>query len=83
MHTAADRALNVQRAIMLRQGRTRADDESVIPYFQNQPDNWPTDNGPQTLDPVQFRALLDRFYAVRGWDKEGRPTRAKLGATWT
>jgi aldehyde:ferredoxin oxidoreductase len=78
MHVAADRALNIQRAIMLRQGRTRADDESIIPYFQYQKDNWPNDNGPQTLDPEKFRALLSRFYSVRGWDKEGRPTRATL-----
>lgn len=78
MHLAAERAFTLHRAIMLRQGRTRADDESVIPYFQYQKDNWPNETGPQTLDPVQFKALLDRYYVVMGWDNKGRPTRTKL-----
>lgn len=79
MHKAAEKAQNVLRSIWIRQGRARAHDESVIPYFEHQPDAWPDDTGPQTLDPAQFRALLDRYYALRGWDKTtGWPTRAKL-----
>jgi aldehyde:ferredoxin oxidoreductase len=78
MHKSADKALNIQRAIMVMQGRTRTDDESVIPYFSEQKDNWPNDAGPQTLDPVKFKDLLSRYYAVKGWDSQGRPKRAIL-----
>ena len=30
------------------------------------------------LDPEAFEALLDRYYAYRGWDREGRPTAERL-----
>jgi aldehyde:ferredoxin oxidoreductase len=57
-------------------GRGRAEDEQVIPHFQ-----WPekTDGTHISSDAHEFRALLERFYALRGWDAEtGHPTRAKL-----
>ncbi|WP_128905068.1 aldehyde ferredoxin oxidoreductase family protein [Halorubrum amylolyticum] len=30
--------------------------------------------GDDALDPDAFEELLDRYYAYRGWDREGRPT---------
>jgi len=34
-----------------------------------------TDEEPDDgLDPDAFEDLLDRYYAHRGWDREGRPT---------
>jgi aldehyde:ferredoxin oxidoreductase len=78
MHAACERVFNVMRALHVRQGRTRELDESVIPYFE-QPAMWPDEAGPQEIDPEEFREALDRFYDVRGWDKQtGWPTRAKL-----
>ena len=32
------------------------------------------DRGGDGLDPASFEALLDRYYACRDWDREGRPT---------
>jgi len=65
--------INLERAIMIREGRTRRDDESIKPYFQK-PDS---DGIP--FDTVKFAKLLDEFYELRGWDKTtGRPTREKL-----
>lgn len=80
MNKAAERVFNVMRALHVRQGRNRKHDESAIPYFE-QPANWPDEPGPQTIDVNKFLDLLDRFYKLRGWDKDtGCPTRAKLEA---
>jgi aldehyde:ferredoxin oxidoreductase len=76
MHEACERVSNLERAIQVRQGRTRATDESVIPYFE-EPSNWPKE--PQNLDVNQFSDLLDRYYNLRGWDKNsGIPKRDTL-----
>ena len=78
MHSHCAKVRCVARAIQVRQGRTRDTDESVIPYF-TQPDDWPDDPAPSSIEPVKFRALLDRYYALVGWDKTtGWPTRAHL-----
>jgi aldehyde:ferredoxin oxidoreductase len=78
MHKAAERVFNVMRALHVRQGRTRAHDESVIQYF-TQPSMWVNEPGPTAIEPEKFKALLERYYELRGWDKTtGWPTRAKL-----
>jgi aldehyde:ferredoxin oxidoreductase len=80
MHKACERVFNVMRAIHVRQGRTRAHDESIIPYF-TQPANWADEAGPQTIDEDKFRDLLTRYYKLHGWDTaKGWPTRAKLAS---
>jgi aldehyde:ferredoxin oxidoreductase len=78
LDAAAERAFNLLRAIHVRQGRTRAHDESVIPYFE-QMNMFPDDPGPQAIEADKFLDLLERYYALRGWDKAtGCPTQAKL-----
>ncbi len=78
MHKACERVINLERALRVRQGRTRAHDESVVPFFE-QPAPFPDEPGPQRLEADKFSDLLDRYYALRGWDKgTGWPTRAKL-----
>jgi len=68
-----ERVINLERAIMIREGRTRKDDESVIPYFKK------PDREGITLDTDRFSELLDEFYELRGWNKRtGYPTREKL-----
>ena len=65
--------INLERAIMVREGRTRRDDESIKPYFKK------PDSDGILLDTARFARLLDEFYELRGWDKTtGRPTREKL-----
>ncbi len=79
MHQHCEKVRDLHRALHVRQGRTREHDESVIPYFEKQPDAWPDEAPPSNLEPDKFRALLDRYYALHGWDKQtGRPTKAKL-----
>jgi len=76
MYKAAERVFNLMRAIHIRQGRTRADDESVIPYFE-QPGYFPDEI--RAIEPDKFRELLDRVYKVRDWDQAtGWPTKGKL-----
>lgn len=70
---AGDRIYNLERAIMVREGRMRSVDETVIPYFEK------PDRAGIRLEAKKFRALMDEFYNLRGWDRvTGWPTRAKL-----
>jgi len=73
----AERIVNLERCIEVRNnGRCREDDEAVIPHYQ-----WPekTDGTHLSADAHEFRALLDRYYDLRGWDRQTSwPTREKL-----
>ncbi|MDF1512562.1 MAG: aldehyde ferredoxin oxidoreductase N-terminal domain-containing protein [Anaerolineae bacterium] len=73
----AERIVNLERCLDVRNfGRNREIDEAVIPHFQ-----WAekTDGTQLSADANEFRALLDRFYDLRGWDKQtGAPTPEKL-----
>jgi len=71
---AGERIYNLERAILVRSGRSRRMDETVIPHFKL-PDKY---DGTR-LDEERFRKLMDEFYRLRGWDqKTGIPTRRKL-----
>ena len=37
-------------------------------------------DGKHAVDREQWSGLLDRYYALHGWDQEGRPTRQTLVA---
>jgi aldehyde:ferredoxin oxidoreductase len=78
---AAERVFNLERALQVRNyGRTRAMDESVIPFFER-PEYMvnPFIGHRMSLDRTEFLRLMDEYYALRDWDPEtGRPTRAKL-----
>jgi len=77
MHKATERCYNVLRALHIRQGRTRLEDDSIIRYFEEQPSMYPDE--PQRLNPDLYRQMMDRYYDRRGWSTEsGFPTRAKL-----
>ncbi|MCD6470715.1 hypothetical protein J7L29_07960 [Candidatus Bathyarchaeota archaeon] len=87
MYVIGERIFNLERAIMVREGRRREQD--YLPYEFTKPKDeviWPGsyEDGPKTLkgvyvDPDYFNTkLLDEFYEVAGWTKEGIPTRAKL-----
>ena len=38
----------------------------------------PPPSGPSAGMVNRLAEMLPRYYAIRGWDAEGRPTRAKL-----
>jgi len=76
MWVAADRVYNVERAFLVREGIRRKDDALGGKWG-----NEPISGGPcdgERIDPKKFSKLLDEYYQLRGWDKEGIPTSATL-----
>ncbi len=53
---------------MVREGRTRNDDEQVIPYFVK------PDRSGIGLDEERFKRLMEEFYELRGWGSQDRYT---------
>jgi aldehyde:ferredoxin oxidoreductase len=87
MYVIGERIFNLERAIMIREGRRREQDH--CPYEFTLPTNetvWhgTYEDGPTTykgvfVDPDYFNTkFLDEFYELAGWSKEGVPTRARL-----
>jgi hypothetical protein len=78
---AAERVYTQERALCVRHwARDRQMDESVLPSFEYE-ENWPNPflGRRQGLDREQFRAVLDDYYSLLGWDLEtGWPTRQRL-----
>ncbi|WP_433632913.1 aldehyde ferredoxin oxidoreductase family protein [Halomicrococcus sp. NG-SE-24] len=68
-----ERIWNLTRLFNLREGFSR-DDDAVPNFLLAAPDS--TDGG--QLDAETFETMLDAYYAVRGWDAEGRPTGGTL-----
>ena len=74
LDATGEMVFNLERCLFVREGRTRKNDETVIPFFK-QPDF--TKGIP--LDEKRFRGLMDQYYALRGWDvATGVPKREKL-----
>jgi aldehyde:ferredoxin oxidoreductase len=74
----AERAYNIERLFNLREGATRKDDWLVDRYFDE-----PTPSGldvarGKTIDREKFRAMIDEYYRLHGWDDSGVPTKETL-----
>jgi aldehyde:ferredoxin oxidoreductase len=80
---AAERILNLERCLQVRNfGRRRGDDEGVIPYF-SKPETRvnPFIKKKVGMDGGKFRKMMDEYYERRGWDPAtGIPKREKLQA---
>jgi aldehyde:ferredoxin oxidoreductase len=85
------RGYNIQRAIMLREGRQVPSDDfpREINFTQGLktsppvpgPGDTPVDVTGRTLDRKIFQAMLKEYYRLRGWNEEtGRPRRETLTA---
>ncbi len=75
-----ERIYNLERAYILREGFTRADD-TLPPRMLEEP----LPEGPAEGHVVNLEILLDAYYEYRGWDEQGRPTKEKLrelGLEW-
>ena len=76
--TAAERVHNVERAYSCREGLDRKDDRLMGKWADE-----PVPNGPhqgERIDPVKWEQMLDEYYDLRGWDRNGVPAREKLTA---
>jgi aldehyde:ferredoxin oxidoreductase len=78
-----ERRINLMRVFNAREGFSRKDDKLPKKFFRPL-----TGTGPTTvtyLDPIEFEAALDTYYAIMGWTNDGTPTRTKLaelGIEW-
>ncbi|MDW7739560.1 MAG: aldehyde ferredoxin oxidoreductase family protein [Bacillota bacterium] len=71
-----ERVWNQIRLFNLREGFTRADDTLPKRFTEE-----PLPEGPYASQRIPLKdldVLLDEYYAVRGWDAEGKPTADKL-----
>jgi aldehyde:ferredoxin oxidoreductase len=76
MKVIGERIWNLIRMFNVREGLTRKDDS--LPYrISNDPLQGGKADG-HVVKPEDFNKMLDRYYKLRGWDREGRPTTKKL-----
>jgi aldehyde:ferredoxin oxidoreductase len=74
LYKAAERAFNIERAILAMFGRKRLTDESIEPHFE-----LPCRTDGTRLCKTTFKSLLDEYYMLRGWDQiNGWPQRETL-----
>ena len=72
------RVINLERLFNVREGVRRPDD--ALPWRVM---HEPIPDGPSAgmyCPPAELSAMLDDYYALRGWDADGVPTRARLAA---
>ncbi len=70
---AGERIWNLERLFNLREGLGR-DDDSLPPRLTGEP----MPEGPAKGQVVELEEMLREYYLLRGWDEQGRPTRARL-----
>jgi aldehyde:ferredoxin oxidoreductase len=95
LKTFSERAYNMHRRILLREGRQTPAADYPHDYLFNEPlagfaghapivpgaEGQPVDMTGNTLDPKNFTAMLKEFYRLRGWDEEtGIPKKETIAA---
>jgi aldehyde:ferredoxin oxidoreductase len=90
LNRIGERVLNLERGIMVREGRTRDEDTLHESYFrkaESKPGGGEQSSSHTNLSSDQtapvpcqkFEEAKEEYYRIRGWDeKTGSPTRAKL-----
>ena len=76
LERVGERVINLERLFNVREGVGRQAD--VLPWRVM---HEPIPDGPSAgmfCPPEELSAMLDRYYAVRGWDGQGVPTRERL-----
>jgi aldehyde:ferredoxin oxidoreductase len=78
LERAGERIVNLERLYNVREGVRRASD--TLPWRVM---HEPIPDGPSAgmhCPPAELDAMLDRYYALRGWDADGVPTAERLSA---
>jgi aldehyde:ferredoxin oxidoreductase len=76
LEQVGERVINLERLFNVREGVRRSDD--ALPWRVM---HEPIPDGPSAgmhCPPEELSAMLDRYYALRGWDDDGVPTPARL-----
>jgi aldehyde:ferredoxin oxidoreductase len=76
LYQMAERVYNLERAFIVREGVTRAHDMPPERWVK-EPTDAPWCKG-EVIDLEKYNQMLDEYYELRGWDKNGVPTRKKL-----
>jgi len=78
LERVGERIVNLERLFNVREGVRRADDRLPWKVMHE-----PIPDGPSAgmfCPPDELAAMLDAYYAIRGWDAEGVPTAARRAA---
>ena len=78
LERVGERIVNLERLFNVREGVRRGDD--ALPWRVT---HEPIPDGPSAgayCPPEELAGMLDRYYALRGWDADGVPTPARLSA---
>ncbi|OGL13315.1 MAG: hypothetical protein A3I17_08055 [Candidatus Rokubacteria bacterium RIFCSPLOWO2_02_FULL_72_37] len=78
LERAGERIVNLERLFNVREGVRRAQD--TLPWRVM---HEPIPDGPSAgmhCPPAELSAMLDEYYALRGWDADGVPTPGRLAA---
>jgi aldehyde:ferredoxin oxidoreductase len=78
LERVGERVINLERAFNVREGVRRAADSLPWRVMHE-----PIPDGPSAgmfCPPDELGAMLDRYYALRGWDADGVPTRERLAS---
>ncbi|MDY7038458.1 MAG: aldehyde ferredoxin oxidoreductase C-terminal domain-containing protein, partial [Thermodesulfobacteriota bacterium] len=78
LREVGERIYNIERLFNIREGASRADDTLPERFFKE-----PTPMGLEAvrnriIDQEKFNKMLDEYYEIHGWDKEGKPTEETL-----
>jgi aldehyde:ferredoxin oxidoreductase len=79
-----ERIVNLERLYNVRLGMGRADDRLPERFMREAAPLYEYHEARASPEPLRmgaihdFDAMLDRYYRLRGWDRDGRPTRAVL-----
>ena len=76
LRTIAERIYTLERMMLINDGMSRKDDTLPKRYFEE-----PIPAGPAkgyVIDKENFECMLDEYYRLHGWNKEGIPTRRTL-----
>ena len=75
---AAERIVNLEKACNVREGFSRKDDRLPHRIMSESVEN--PDGSLSVNSPEEMGKMLDRYYELRGWDKDGRPLKGTLEA---
>lgn len=76
LYQVGRRVVDLERVLNMREGVTRASDTLPGRYFDEKMTGRKTKG--HHIDREKFAQMLDEFYALHGWDKEGRPPETRL-----
>ena len=77
MERCAERLITLERMFNLREGLKREHDTLPRRYFEERTTNFGPLGG-QIIDREKFSQMLDEFYELHGWDRQGIPTSETL-----